>query len=89
MSEREHRPGEGENSSTEEEDLVVRSTKKVKTKDEEEQAEIVSMVLETQEGVGKDVNMDAVHVEGEMMQSKEGGDNACKQSYRDKLLNIS
>lgn len=70
--------------STEEEDLVTRSTKKVKTKEGEKVSELVSMVLETREDANvKETTEPLQEMEGLESQPKE------KESYRDKLLNIN
>lgn len=88
MSEEENQPGEGKNSSKEEDDLVTRSTKKVKTKEDDGQPELVSMVVETPLDVNAGERMEAVLNDNAMdvLQKAEG--EGAKLSYRDKLLNI-
>lgn len=89
MSEQESIPGEGESSSTEENDLMVQSTKKVKTKDEEVHADMISMVVETPDLGNGEENMVTDDGDREMQQPKKDGGNVERQSYRDKLMNIN
>lgn len=74
------RTGESERSSTEEEDLVVRSTKKVKTKEGEVDMDTVSMVIETPMETPNDGKETSMDMKKEELQAK--------QSYRDMLLNV-
>lgn len=88
MSENGGRLREGENTTTEEEDLVTRITKKVKTKDGEDVADMVSMGRETQP-ITENVESQNEPREAEnMMQDHMEVQQEAKLSYRDKLLNI-
>lgn len=83
-SERENVVSVGRKTSTEEEDLVARSTKKVKTREEEVVAEDMPMVEETplSDKVVETPMPDRVD-------ATMGGDQKERHSYRDKLLNVN
>lgn len=83
------RPGESERPSKEEEDLVTRSTKKVKTKEDEGIPEIVSMVMEIPNKADGSLNEKDGKSGGEHGPEEMEILSEAKQSYQDELLNIN